>query len=56
VSSRTARAIKRNPVSKKKTTKQYKTKYLKQQAVVAHTLNLSIQEAEAGRSLSSRLA
>jgi hypothetical protein len=57
VSSRTARAIQRNPVSKNKK-KKNKTKKKKRAgvAVVAHTFSPSTQEVEAGRSLSLRPA
>jgi hypothetical protein len=52
VSSRTARDIQRNPVSKikkkKKKTKKHKTI---KQGMVAHTYNPNIQEAEPGRML-----
>jgi hypothetical protein len=55
VSSRTARATQRNPVSKKpKTNKQTPTKQTKScflLGVVAHAFNSSTPEAEAGRSL-----
>jgi hypothetical protein len=72
VSSRTARAIQKNPVSKqtnKQTNKKKKKRkemlrypryFLRvaqnRQAVVAHTFNTSTREAEAGRFLSSRPA
>jgi hypothetical protein len=57
VSFRTARAIRRNPVSKNKTKQNKKTKTKKTQQtsgikthqwVVAHAFNLSIQKEEAG--------
>jgi hypothetical protein len=62
VSSRTARAIQRNPVSKKKKNKKKKKEEEEEEenkvsrAVVAHTFNSSTWEAEAGRLLSLRPA
>jgi hypothetical protein len=58
VSSRTARATQRNPVSKTKQnkTKQNKTKKKNSRAVVAHAFNPSTWEAEAGGFLSFRPA
>jgi hypothetical protein len=64
VSSRTARAIQRNPVSKEKKKKKKErkkerkkeSKQASKRAMVAHTVNPSAREAEAGRSLSSRPA
>jgi hypothetical protein len=52
VSSRTTRAIQRNPVSKTKQTKKKREKYFLQGVVMARTFNPSTQEAEAGGSLS----
>jgi hypothetical protein len=51
-SSRTARVTQRNPVSKNKNKQTKKNK----PGMVVHSFNLSTQEAEAGRFLSSRPA
>jgi hypothetical protein len=59
VSSRTARAIQRNPVSKNKKQKTTTTKKKygrKKPVVVAHAFNPSTREAEAGGFLSSKPA
>jgi hypothetical protein len=60
VSSRTARATQRNPVSKNQkpnqTNQTNKQKTITSQAVVVHAFNPSTREAEAGRFLSSRPA
>jgi hypothetical protein len=59
VSSRTARAIQRNPVSKNQINKNKKTKQKQKPAakvLVAHALNPSTQEVEAGGPLSLRPA
>jgi hypothetical protein len=59
VSSRTARATQRNPVSKKTNKKANKQKMkvgVGCQVMVTHTFNTSTQETEVGRSLSSQPA